>query len=366
MSYHCHAKEAAEPILDLALALNYRKRLPAIYTAIGCYYLWVEEDANKGLIYIDQAVEIAEEVADYSSLWIALYLSGLFLISTAEFQDAQRRLKQCLDFSLLANNQMGIAFSKGSISLCDQVEGKMNAAHEFSQDTLTLAKDTGDTFIKGMAYTIYGVSCYHKGLINDAKSHLIEWASLYEKSAPIGWTMWAYAYLGFTHTDLREYDEAVNCYKKIISLMESVNYLPSIIIFFQTCLVRAKMLRHDQDIEVRELFANYQKNKLAYCKGFMSRNIGDILSNMDNLHHADGEVWFQKAIEADTRNGLRWQLANDHAFYADWFRKKGDIQETKEQLTKAIDIFRECSADGWVERMEKVLADTSQIMDAPS
>ena len=88
----------------------------------------------------------------------------------------------------------------------------------------------------------------------------------------------------------------------------------------------------------------------------MARNIGDILLNMDDGYLADGEAWFQKAIEADTRNGLRWQLANDHAFYAGWFKKKGDASKAKEQLITAIDIFRDCNADGWVERTEKVLA----------
>ena len=45
----------------------------------------------------------------------------------------------------------------------------------------------------------------------------------------------------------------------------------------------------------------------------------------------------------------------DHAFYADWFKKKGDIQGTKEQLTKSIDIFKECGADGWVTRTQQEL-----------
>lgn len=52
-------------------------------------------------------------------------------------------------------------------------------------------------------------------------------------------------------------------------------------------------------------------------------------------------------------------IANDHALYADWFKKKGDKTGAKEQLTKAIDLFRECSADGWVTRTEKALAKLS-------
>jgi len=47
------------------------------------------------------------------------------------------------------------------------------------------------------------------------------------------------------------------------------------------------------------------------------------------------------------------------AFRRDWIKKKGDIQGAKEQLTKAIDLFRECGADGWVTRTEKALTEIS-------
>ena len=352
MAFYSHARETVEPILDLALALDYRRRLPAIYTAIGCYYLFVEEDSHKGLLFIDKATTIAEEVADYLSLWTALFQSGWFLNLTSEFKDAHKHLKQCLDFSLLANNQMGIASSKSGISVCYQAEGKMNLAHQFAQETMTLAQETGDAFIEGIAYCTYGVSSYYKGLLDEAKTLLLEFASSYEKSASIGWIAWAYARLGSMYIDLREYDDAVNCFKKQISTSENVSFLPSTIKLFQSGLVRAKVLRHDQDIELTELFAGYQNNKLTLCEGWMARNIGDILLNMDDDHLSDAEVWFQKAIDADTKNGLRWHLATDHAFYADWFKKKGDIQGAKDQLTKAVDLFRECGADGWVTRTE--------------
>lgn len=47
----------------------------------------------------------------------------------------------------------------------------------------------------------------------------------------------------------------------------------------------------------------------------------------------------------------------DYACYANWFKKRGDIQGAKEQFTRAIDFFRECGADGWVSRTEKTLAE---------
>ena len=184
----------------------------------------------------------------------------------------------------------------------------------------------------------------------------MEWASSYEKSAPLAWISYAYGHWGSMHLDLREYDDAINCLEKQISISESFNFMPSIIRLFQTSLMRAQILRHDQNIEINELFILYQANKLLWNKGWMARNIGDILLNIDGNHLADAKVWFQKAIKEDAKNGYRWQLAMDHACYADWFKKKGDIQGAKEQLTKSIDLFRECGADGWVEKYEKELA----------
>jgi hypothetical protein len=38
------------------------------------------------------------------------------------------------------------------------------------------------------------------------------------------------------------------------------------------------------------------------------------------------------------------------------FKRKEDFPKVKENLTKAIEIFKECGADGWVEKYEKELA----------
>jgi hypothetical protein len=142
----------------------------------------------------------------------------------------------------------------------------------------------------------------------------------------------------------------------MMQILEKGNYMPSMIIFTQSRLMRAKALRYDQDIELNLLFSGYENYKVTLWKGHTARNIGDVLLHIDDNHLADAEVWFQKAIEADTKNGLRWELAQDHACYANWFKKKDDRTGVKEQLTKAIDIFRECGADGWVEKYEKELA----------
>jgi hypothetical protein len=54
---------------------------------------------------------------------------------------------------------------------------------------------------------------------------------------------------------------------------------------------------------------------------------------------------------------MMWHSARDYALYAELFKRKGDLPKAKENLTKAINIFQECGADGWVEKYEKELAE---------
>jgi len=44
MNYHVEAKEAIDPIVDLAIKHNYKKRLCQIYSILGTYHFFVEEN----------------------------------------------------------------------------------------------------------------------------------------------------------------------------------------------------------------------------------------------------------------------------------------------------------------------------------
>ena len=78
--------------------------------------------------------------------------------------------------------------------------------------------------------------------------------------------------------------------------------------------------------------------------------------NVDAKRLTEAEDWIKKAIEADTRNGTRFSLAQDFAQYAELCKRKGDLAMAKEKLSKAIEIFKECGADGWVKKYEEELA----------
>ena len=84
--------------------------------------------------------------------------------------------------------------------------------------------------------------------------------------------------------------------------------------------------------------------------------IGEILLHIDDKHYAEAEHWILKAIDADRRNGMRFYLGGDYALYAEMYRRKGDSSQARENLVKAIEILKECGADGWVTKYEGEVA----------
>ncbi len=361
LNRNAEGKEAVEPLLDLSLTVNQRKRLPGIYTVMGAYYLFCEEKTGKAFQYLYDALKISEEVSDYVSMWFASFHLGQLKSFDCEFEEGLEYFKKSLDLVSFANNPTGIVFSKSGICTYNLIfEGRqIDQALQCSEAAVHLSEKSGDIFTQGVAYTSYGASCYCKGLFNDAEKYLSIGLNYCDKTSQLGWEVTASSYLGYMYFDIGKYMKAQQYFKEMISTCENANLLPSWCYLHKSGLAKAKVRNYDRDVDLNELLENCKKIKFKVGEGWYARNVGDILLNIDDQHLSDAEAWLQKAIEADTRNGLRWQLANDHVLYADWFKKKGDIQGAKEQLTKAIDIFRECGADGWVTRTEKTLVEIS-------
>ena len=359
LSHYVEAKETVEPILDLALNMKHNKGLPAIYLAMGLYYMIIEEDFQNGIASINEALVISEEVGDFISMWMANIQLGFTLCQYCEFEKALNHLKKCLEIGTLSNNQRGISFSKSLITHAYNLRGNVNLALENGEEASHLADELGDIYYKCMASCHYGTSLFFKGLFDEAEKYLLEGLAMSEKTSMDTSAGWSAYILALLHLDRGEYRKAQDYQQKTISILEGSKIFPSWLNVFRALSAKIRIRNEDKDITLDELF-EYSKNiRLKADEGIMATIIGDILLHMDEDHLLDAKVWIQKAIDADSKNGMRWYLANDHVLYADWFKKKGDIHGAKEQLTKAIDLFRECGADGWVTRTEKTLAEIS-------
>ncbi len=52
-------------------------------------------------------------------------------------------------------------------------------------------------------------------------------------------------------------------------------------------------------------------------------------------------------------NDAKYQLGRNYIAYAEIYKHRDDISRAKSKMFQAMEIFKECGADGWVEKTEK-------------
>ena len=352
------ANDTVAPIVDLAVKLKYQKRLPAIYTAIGLHNLFVELDYSKGLQYLNEVLTISEQVKDYISLWITSINLGWYLSLDCEFEKGLHFLKKALDISIAANNLMGEAFLRSLISFSNYVNrGNIDLAYQTTEETLQRTKDSDDILVKAFTFSSHGSSCYFKGFFEEAEKYLLNGFAFCEKTKHIAFGSWTAGFLGNLYLDVGLYAKGQDYYGKAISIFESSKFFPLMIKLWDVSIARAKVLNNITDINLGEIFKHYKKKMPKFFEGIMAKYIGEILLNIEHPQMSEAEDWTEKAIEVHNRYGMMWYLGKDYALYAELFKRKGNLSKAKEKLGKSIVIFKQCSADGWVEKYEKELAE---------
>jgi class 3 adenylate cyclase/tetratricopeptide (TPR) repeat protein len=350
------AKEAIEPVVDLALKLGYKRRISQIYSTLGWYSWWVEEDYPRAHRYLTDGLRIAEELNDLLSLAMANLWFGFVFSLNCEYEKASYHFGKALEINTAANSLWGISSIKSFIALwVYNAQGKINLGFKESHEALQIAEESGDTLSKAWAYTSNGYSCYCKGFLTEAEEYLVKGINFGERINDPGIHGFRF-FLGEIYLIVGKYDQAREVFQKAISLLEQHRILPSWLNMAKLALALVKILCGDVDIELEPLYGYLTANRLKFLQGYMQRYLSAILLNVDVKRLSEAEDLIKRAIEDDSRNGTIFSLAHDFAHYGELCKRKGDSAMAKEKLSKAIEIFKECGADGWVKRYEEALA----------
>ncbi len=345
----------------MAFELDNKRRIAQIYTIIGTYIWAVEEDFPNAKKHLEEAIGFARDSNDLVSLVMANHFMGHMYADDCEFEKALYHLEKGLEITSAANVTWGIAAHKGCIArTVHYFQGNIELSHQTGLEALKLAEESGDIYSKGEAYVSLGCSYFGKGFLDEAERHLLKGSDLCGRLNMILLEAFARFSLGETYFQSEKYQESKEHYGKAISLLEVSGILSYLKNLSKIGVARAKVMSNEKDIDLESLYSYVDEHKTRLVDGWMRRYIGEILLNIDGQHKNEAEDWIKKAIETDIRNGLTWwHLARDYAQYAEVLKRKGDKSKAKETLVKAIDIFRKCGSDGWVDKYEKELASFS-------
>jgi len=356
MMYHIEAKEAVDPITDLAIKHNYKRRLCQIYSILGSYYWSIEENYPEAFRAFEEALKISGEVKDILTSVLASVWFGNALGFNCEFEKSLNHTQRALDINLAARNLWGISTIKSILALfCYYYPGKIKLMAQISSEAVDGAEESGDIYSKAHAYNAYGIFCYANGHLEVAEGHLLKAAEFCEKINYHVWNFCARFNLGEVYFELRDFQKSKEHYEKGSIILDKIRCLPSWSNLGKVGLVRSKVMNKEKDVDLESLYAHSRNNRVKVIEGYMSRYIGEILLNIDEQHISEAVHWIQKAIEVDQKNRMMFNLGRDYLLFADLFKRKGDRLKAQENLGKAIEIFEGCGADGWMEKAEKEL-----------
>ena len=357
MNYFKKAQEITAPIVELTLKGGDKKRIAQILTIIGACESAVEENFPKGFEHLKEALRISKKTEDMATLAVASYWLGCAQALNCDLEEASTNIGRSEKIQRAAKIPWREATLKSIFShLVYYNQGRIDLAHETSRKAVRIAEESGDIFSKTFAYCCHGISCFGRGSFQEAVELLSMGRKFSEKLDQYWWKPWSNHFLGEVYFETGQYRKAREHYYKAASLFDHYGNWPSATILSKIGLVRAQILNNEKDFNLKTLYGYVSAAKAKVYEGWIRRYMGEILLNMDDQHLSEAEDWIKNAIETDQKYDMVWSLATDHALYADWFKKKGDLSSAKEQLTRAVEIFRECGADGWVEKYEKELA----------
>jgi class 3 adenylate cyclase/tetratricopeptide (TPR) repeat protein len=350
------AKAAIDPIVDLAIKRNYKKRVCQINCIIGSYHVFVEEDASKAFEYLAKAVKMGEELNDLISLVLGNMDKGLSHFLNCEFSEALHYYEKALEINVAANSLWGISAFKATIALLIYFsQGNINLGYKTSDEALRIADESGDIYSKAHAYTAHGWSYYGKGYLEKAEKYFLKGAGFSERINVFAWAAFAHFGLGHNYFDMEKYNESQKHFETTISLYRNADLFPSLANYSIIALALSKLMGNEKDINLNEIFNYCEDIKNKWSEGWMFHCIGEILLNIDDQHISEAEDWIKRSIEAHKKYGMMWHLGRDYALYAELFKRKSNLPKARENLSKAIEIFKECGSDGWVEKYEKEL-----------
>jgi class 3 adenylate cyclase/tetratricopeptide (TPR) repeat protein len=361
MAHAIKAKEAVGPIIEEAERTSYSRRLSQIYTVMGTFDTFVQEDFPSAFKNLVSAVQFAEQTGDILSLVLASFYLASALAVDCQFQEGFSNLEKTLAIHTAVNNRWGMSVMKSFQSIGQFWNGQIGLSYQTGNEAVSLAEQSGDIYSSSFAHAFLGISCYGRGTFREAIEALSKGADLGDRISQFFVVCYSRFILAEACLEIGEPQVAKDHCRKALDFTDrhtvnsSFRMSPSQENLLRMAVEKSQAISGETNVELETLRRYVRDNRLKICEGWTRRYLGEILLILDDQHIPEAQHWIEQAMEADERNGMRWHLARDIAVYAELFKRKGQKDKAKEQLGRAIDIYKECGADGWVTKAEEEL-----------
>jgi tetratricopeptide (TPR) repeat protein len=194
------------------------------------------------------------------------------------------------------------------------------------------------------------------GYLNEAEKYLLAGNKLSIKADLRAYKFLSSLYLGELYMMWEDYTNAQIYFSDSINLEGEGCFGESAI---NIACIRYFSVNNRENMKESDLhrLENYilTNNYMRY-DGIIRNRFAITLENFGDKYFIEAAKWFEKAIDVDKNNGLKFELGFDYLSYGNYFKRKGDVTSAKKMMGNALKIFKECGAKGWINLVDTNLA----------
>ena len=349
------AREASEPIVDMVLNTNDKRRQGQLHLILGSYQYAIVEDFSAAFELLEKAISNLEGASDLMSAILAYVFYGLALCWDCQFERGAESIKKALWVNEAAQVPWGVSYMKSNLSYYSyNYQGKVEEGFATSLEALEIAESSGDILSRAVAQVCHGISCFYKGFFAEAEELLLKGIELCDRIHLNSFSPVAHQGLGCTYFETGAYDKSKDHHRKAILIRRKTGIFPSCAKMNEVALARAAFAGGEIELDLASLRELLTTVKSKPYRGATARHLADILFRMGEYYFEEAKSCIRTAIVDHERLGMKWDLAHDYLVLGQSLKSTGRGAEGTGFLDKARSLFNDCGADGWRQRIESV------------
>jgi tetratricopeptide (TPR) repeat protein len=200
-----------------------------------------------------------------------------------------------------------------------------------------------------------GWAFLEKGNFDDAENNLLKSVEICERFNFAALYSGAEYCLGEVYYFNEKYKMSKEHKANALRILNNKNFMPSFAYVNELSYLRA-MVKNQEKIQNFDIFISYPKKcNVKLYEGRIRRHLAEIFLYLDASHLEEAERWIIDAINFDKQNKLFYEIAHDFLVYGEIYLKKDEIAKANQFFSDAIKVFKDCGADCWAIKLEKVI-----------
>jgi predicted ATPase/DNA-binding transcriptional ArsR family regulator len=340
--------------LEIARRIDDKGRAASVHSAMATLYSYIN-DYDSSLDHHKTALELHKETKNKNSLGVSYVNLGMVYWNTGKYEEAIKYESKALKIMKEIGNQAGIGFAYNILGATYHNKGDYTIALECFEKSLRVREKIGDKH--GIAEGYNNVGCIHKNREEYKKAFecFNECLAILSEMGDQRGCAITHFEIGDTHLKKGSFEKGITHFEKSIEICGRIG--DKLFSAYDYCGMSECLIGQGS----LEKSLSFARKALELSKEIEAKETQIWSLRLFGMIHSERKQWdpaienFDASIEIGKEINSEVELGKTYYEYAQMWKRRGEKNETKEFLERALRIFDERNLESKAERTKNEL-----------